>query len=281
MVQLTRVSAFVISTLLTLTCMAQGQGVAFTGDRFNAVPSHVIPGFDGQLKESLGEPSDRPSPEDVDFFRAQIDSEFPDKAVPNLSETEVVSILKGSVKIDPGGLVPRDLLASALSYFQTNKTKFANQNVISIVDFGKGSAFSRLFVIDLKTGKVSTYHTTHGVGSDPNDTGTAEIFGNVVDSGMSSVGFFRTAETYSGTYGYAIRIDGLSDSNSNVRARAVVFHGWASAVEKNVKQARSHGCFAFDFKVRDEIINKIKGGSLIFAHVSGSGTGSGPTSPKK
>jgi hypothetical protein len=248
--------------------LASLETVTYTGDRFNAVPSSVIPGFDHQLEEALGESSDRPTPEEVEFYRAQIDSEFSDKEIPVLSESETLSVMKTAPKMDPSGVIPRDLLASALSYFRTHKAKFTNQNVITVVDFGKFSSKSRLFILDLQTGKVSTYHTTHGVGSDPNDVGTPQVFGNVVDSGMSSVGFFRTGETYSGTYGYAIRIDGLSNTNSNVRARAVVFHGWASAVEKNVKQARSHGCFAFDFKVRDEIINKIKGGSLIYAHVS-------------
>lgn len=260
--------AIALTTVLAAGSLGQAQTSLDDGDRFNAVPSIIIPGFDSQLAEEMGEPNDKPSPEEVAFHRSQIDAEFPDQETPVLTKGETLSVLKANVKLDPTGVVPKDLLASALSYFNTNKAKFANKNVITVVDFGKFSATSRLFLIDTQTGKVSTYHTTHGVGSDPNDTGTAQVFGNVVDSGMSSVGFFRTGETYHGTYGYAIRIDGLSKTNSNVRERAVVFHGWSQATEKNVKQARSHGCFAFDFKVRDAIINKIKGGSLIYAHVS-------------
>ncbi len=210
------------------------------------------------------------SEEEVLAHQALIDAEFPDQNLPvTLSSLEEDEILGSYGKLDPKGLIPKDLLATTLKYFESNRAKFNNQRYITIVDFAKHSARSRLFILDLNSGAVSVYHTTHGVGSDPKDTGVAQTFGNIVNSGMSSIGFFRTGETYHGNYGYSIRIDGLSRTNSRVRERAVVFHGWKKAKEKNVKQERSHGCFAFDFAVRDAIINKIKGGSLIYANVSG------------
>ena len=176
------------------------------------------------------------------------------------------NVLRDLPEVDP--IVPRDLLASAVDYLNAHRSKFRNRGVVTIIDFAKPSDRARLFIVNLTTGGVSSYHTTHGLNSDPNDTGYAQIFGNEMQSGKTSIGFFKTAEVYSGAFGRSMRIDGLSSTNSNVRARAIVFHASAGTFERDVKQERSFGCFTLDATIRDAVINKIKGGSLVYAGVS-------------
>ncbi len=49
---------------------------------------------------------------------------------------------------------------------------------------------------------------------------------NVADSHLSSVGRALVAERYVGRYGVAYRLDGLDESNSAMRERCIVLHGW-------------------------------------------------------
>lgn len=45
-------------------------------------------------------------------------------------------------------------------------------------------------------------------------------------SHLSSVGRALISERYEGSYGVSYRLDGLDASNSNLRSRCVVLHGW-------------------------------------------------------
>ena len=51
-------------------------------------------------------------------------------------------------------------------------------------------------------------------------------FSNNEGSHLSSLGRALVAERYEGRYGVAYRLDGLEVSNSNLRPRCVVLHGW-------------------------------------------------------
>lgn len=88
---------------------------------------------------------------------------------------------------------------------------------------------------------------------------------------QSSLGVYRTAETYQGKHGYSLRLDGLSPGkNSNARKRAIVVHGadYASPrhLQKFDKLGRSWGCPALPREQSRAIIDTIKGGSVIYAH---------------
>lgn len=170
--------------------------------------------------------------------------------------------------LDPNREVPQDLLRDAVAYFDANKDRFPNQNYITIVDFKKRSDKSRFYLVNMSTGGVEKYHTTHGIGSDKNDDGLAESFGNVPDSGKSSLGFVRTAEVYSGKFKRSVRLDGLSKTNTKIRDRAIVFHGWDKVKEANVIQGLSWGCITLDWSVKDGVLDKIKEGSLMYVGVS-------------
>lgn len=167
-------------------------------------------------------------------------------------------------------MIPTSLLEKAVVYFDANKSKLGNTNYLSIVDFSKNSAKKRFFIVNMKTGAVVSYYVAHGKGSDPDFDGLATKFSNTAGSNMSSLGFYRTAEVYSGAHGRSLRMDGLSASNSNVRARAIVIHGADYVHASATKQGRSNGCFAFPMSQKDDIITLLKGGSLIYAGQSGS-----------
>lgn len=169
--------------------------------------------------------------------------------------------------IDPTRMIPTKLREDALAYFDANKKNFANQSYIAIINFSAHSSKARFFLVNMTSGKVQAYHTSHGKGSDKNNDGYAERFSNVSGSEASSVGYYRVAETYSGKYGYSVRLDGLSSTNSNARSRAVVIHPAPYVSESGSKAGRSWGCPALDPKYSAGIISALKNGAMLYANV--------------
>jgi hypothetical protein len=220
-----------------------------------------------QGADEMREGIDVESPAEIARAHAKIDALFNDAVQPEaLSPSEQIQILSKYGHIDPRNEVPTDLLKTALLYFDKNQDKFSNKNYIAIVDFKPRSDKYRLFIINIASGAVEKYHTTHGLHSDKN--GYAVAFGNVVNSGKSSLGFIRTDHDYVGKFGRAVRLDGLSSTNSNVRERAVVFHGWDEVHEKNVIQGLSWGCITLDYAIRDHVLDEMQDGALMYVGVS-------------
>src|SRR5262249_39315084 len=155
---------------------------------------------------------------------------------------ERAGILANYDHLDPSRQVPADLLENAVLFLHANKAKIKNQKVLSVVDFSKHSSKKRFFLVDLKSGNVRASVVAHGSGSDPGHTGMASKFSNVSGSNASSLGYYLTAETYDGKNGRSLRIDGVSDTNSNARSRAVVVHRAKYVNEGSAKQGRSWGC---------------------------------------
>ena len=190
---------------------------------------------------------------------------------PTVSEEEptLVSerdeILKEYAYVDPTRIVPDRHLEEALIYFHKNKATLKNKNVLSIIDYSQKSTQKRWYFINMQTGAVWNIHVAHGKGSDSNHDGYAEKFSNVSGSNATSLGFFRTAETYNGANGFSLRLDGLSSTNSKARERAIVVHGASYVQDTSVVQGRSWGCPAVSTANTQKVINLIKGGSLIYA----------------
>lgn len=170
----------------------------------------------------------------------------------------------------PAG-VPPDLFNVALTYYQANLKNIPKPQYMTIVDFTKWSGNVRMWIIDMKTGSVeSALHVAHGSGSDPNNTGYAVRFSNVPNSYESSLGFYLTTNsTVSGPHGQELVIDGLSSTNSNARARGILIHSAQYVYDQNVQAGRSEGCFAFPQVHRDHVIGEVRGGTLLYAGLSG------------
>lgn len=190
------------------------------------------------------------------------------KAV-DFTASETAQVLAKYSHLDPNRVVPSALLQKAVVYFEANKSRFANQRYLSVIDFSKKSTKARFYIVNLASGAVWAIHTAHGSGSDRNHDGLAESFGNVSGSGKTSLGHYRTAETYTGKHGNSLRLDGLSSTNSNARSRAIVIHAANYVSESAVIQGRSLGCPAITPSYRDKLIGQIKNGSLIYAGLSG------------
>lgn len=153
--------------------------------------------------------------------------------------------------------------------FLMKETIFNKSDIITIVDFSKPSTQERLFVIDIKEAKILYASlTSHGRNTGEN---MATNFSNMSESYQSSLGFYKTAETYVGSKGFSMRLDGLeANINSNARARGIVVHA-ADYVSKSFAQqhgrlGRSQGCPALPRELNKPIIQKISGGSLFFIY---------------
>ena len=144
-----------------------------------------------------------------------------------------------------------------------------------MLDFNAHSSIPRFHLIDRSSGRVlQTLRVAHGQGSEGvRNDGHAELFSNVPHSNASSLGLYRTAETYvSEAYpGLAMRMDGLSATNSNARSRFIVIHA-ASYMEpeswegkKAGRPGLSDGCFVFSRADRDTVVSNLQGGALIYA----------------
>ncbi|MGZ3773599.1 MAG: murein L,D-transpeptidase catalytic domain-containing protein [Pseudobdellovibrionaceae bacterium] len=231
-------------------------------------------------KNSAALPDD-PSHEAVSPQNPQ--QQVPAEAAPisstDISSSEKDTILKGYDYVDPNHVVPYKALEEALVYFYQNKSRFTNSDYMSVINFGQNSKEKRFYIINMKTGAVWAIHVAHGKGSDENHDGWADKFSNASGSNASSLGIYRTAETYDGEHGLSLRLDGLSTTNSNVRSRSIVIHGASYVQEANVIQGRSWGCPAVTMGYRDTVVKYLKNGSMIYATVDKGGT-ERPSQPK-
>jgi hypothetical protein len=173
-------------------------------------------------------------------------------------------------RADGSGAVPADLKSKALAFFNANSGRITNKRYIGIVDFAAHSSRARFFILDTQTGQARAIHVAHGRGSDPDGDGYATKFSNTPDSKASSLGFYLTGALYSGSHGKSMRLIGLSSTNSNVLARAVVVHESAYVREANVTQGRSFGCLAVATSEIRGVLASLNGGALIYAGLSNS-----------
>jgi hypothetical protein len=124
-------------------------------------------------------------------------------------------------------------------------------------------------VFDMTTGDVLFKElVAHGRNTGDN---MATQFSDTLNSRQSSIGLFRTDNTYVGSNGYSLRLDGLEPGfNGHARERAIVMHG-APYVSAEFARAqgrigRSWGCPALREAVAREVINTIRGGDVIFSY---------------
>ncbi len=185
---------------------------------------------------------------------------------PVTAPNDVAAVLSKYKFVDPMKMISRSLLKKALLSFDANLAAFPNQAFLGVVDFSIKSKLPRWFVINMQSGNVWAIHVAHGNKSDANHDGIPETFGNVDGSNMSSLGIYRTAETYeSDKFGHSLRVDGLSKTNSNVRPRAVVIHpAWYVWESNSVAPGRTEGCLGVSKSVSQRLIAEIQNGSMIY-----------------
>lgn len=152
--------------------------------------------------------------------------------------------------------------------------KLSDSNIVSFIDFTKPSTERRFYTVDLDSRTVK-FHSlvSHGRNTGEN---IATSFSNRPHSNQSSLGFYVTGETYVGSKGYSLRLDGVDDRyNSNMRNRAVVMHDADYVSETWVKKygrlGRSQGCPALPKEISRKVIDTIKDKTVIFAYFNDPG----------
>ncbi len=153
--------------------------------------------------------------------------------------------------------------------------------VFIVIDFAKVSTEPRLYKINMtKADGIDTpVLVAHGIGSDPDDDGVAQSFGNWQDSLMSSLGAARGAEIYYGINGRSLRLDGLDPSNSAMRARDIVAHSYRPELyryfnaslraSRGGRPGTSEGCFVVEPHLRDWLFDQLVGGGFLYAGLGG------------
>lgn len=148
------------------------------------------------------------------------------------------------------------------------RTGHAPAERLAIIDFSLPSSERRLWIFDLKKRRLLLEEwVAHGQQS---GTNMATRFSNVIGSHQSSIGLFRTAESYFGRHGYSLRMDGLEPGiNDRARERAIVIHAAdyvdPSWIERQGRIGRSQGCPAVRPDVVHEVVDSLKGGQFLFA----------------
>ena len=168
--------------------------------------------------------------------------------------------------------VPSEALKKALNFYKNRQDLINNNDYVGIIDFSLHSTVKRFFILNLKSGAVESMLVTHGKNSET-DLGVAGTFSNTINSEMSSLGFFITdAESYIGKHGISLRLDGVSETNSNARARNIVLHGADYATQwfadSKGRLGLSQGCPAVAPNKIAGVIKKLKGQGLLYLHSS-------------
>jgi len=168
--------------------------------------------------------------------------------------------------------VSRDVLGLALratACAANSGALGAPPSTLTLIDYSRPSVEPRLWTFDLATGELLFKElVAHGRNTGDN---LATRFSNDMDSRQSSIGLFVTDQPYVGTNGYSLRLDGLDVGfNDHARERAIVMHG-ATYVDPELaarqgRIGRSWGCPALRTAVAAKVIDRIRGGSVIFSY---------------
>lgn len=170
----------------------------------------------------------------------------------------------------PAGLSP-EAYHMALKGYQRLKQvgQLRNTHVLTIIDYTLSSLRKRLFVVDMRSGKVlyNTY-VAHGMNSGKE---YARKFSNALQSLETSLGFYVTMNTYEGKNGLALRLRGVERGiNDNATRRGIVLHGadYVSAGYGRQQgfMGRSEGCPAVPKGQTAPIVRSIRNGSAVFAY---------------
>ncbi|MFO2466305.1 murein L,D-transpeptidase catalytic domain family protein [Pseudomonas sp. 15FMM2] len=162
-----------------------------------------------------------------------------------------------------------NVLKSALSAMQCAVSNGQERSErLAVIDYSQPSTARRLWIFDLRKKKLVLRDlVAHGQNSGEN---FATQFSNREGSYQSSLGLFRTQESYDGAHGYSLRMDGLEPGfNDLARDRAIVIHAadyvsplWS---KRQGRIGRSQGCPAVRPQVARQVVDKLKDGQFMFS----------------
>jgi len=168
--------------------------------------------------------------------------------------------------------------------------RYLRKDVFSIFDLSRPSSVPRFFVIDLASGSVEAFHSSHGSGNGKADRPGKFTGFNRPTSHMTALGPLITDErTEPGRSGTdkagglrglkTLPFRGTKRYNNNINASDDELPGGASyefhtrdyASEnfrrKNGRMGTSNGCFVLEPKHINRVVEKLKGGTLVYVAV--------------
>ena len=167
------------------------------------------------------------------------------------------------------GLRPSVLRSALAAYRRAVSAGAARRALLTVIDYSLPSHVKRLWVLDLARGRVlAREFVAHGRGSGDD---VARRFSNRDNSYQTSLGTFVTGDTYDGSNGLSLRLDGLDPGlNDHAMERGIVMHGaWYVSnemIRRVGRLGRSEGCPALSETAAPRIIHLIEGGSVLFAY---------------
>jgi hypothetical protein len=190
---------------------------------------------------------------------------------PTILSASTASLSKTAFAETEIGTLERDVFDLALNAATCAVRSGAAKSprTLTVIDYSRPSSEKRLWVFDLNTRELLYEElVAHGQGTGAN---LATRFSNEDESHQTSLGLFLTDTTYVGKNGYSLRLDGLDEGfNDRARERAIVMHGAPyvseAFVRSNGRLGRSWGCPAVSDAVARELIDRVKGGGLVFAY---------------
>ena len=169
-----------------------------------------------------------------------------------------------------GGVAP-DVLQLAVGAVScaVNSGDIEMPHTLTVIDYSLPSTTPRLWVFDVPSGRMLFHElVAHGKNTGEN---MATSFSDAMNSRQSSLGLFVTRETYIGSNGYSLRMDGLEPGfNGHALERAIVRHGAPYVDGARAKQlgriGRSWGCPALRQAIARNVIDTVRDGGVIFSY---------------
>lgn len=163
--------------------------------------------------------------------------------------------------------IPISQAERLLSYIKNHEKTIKNKNYVTFVDFRQPSSYKRGLIINTNNGLAYSFLVAHGVHSGAKLYAT--VFSNTINSKQSSLGIYRIENNYTGAFGSSLRLEGLENTNSNAKARAIVMHPYSPVSDEAIKYTgmigTTEGCFGLNPEVSKYMIPLIKDGSLMLA----------------
>ena len=192
--------------------------------------------------------------------------DFKENTPPPVVSSDPIALIYDGLRGNTGALPSKEVLTMAIQGWSKMKDNLKTK-LLTVIDFSLPSTAKRMWIIDPEKGVI----LLNSVVSHGRNSGElmAKSFSNQPESFKSSLGFYKTAETYSGKHGYSLRLDGLEKGfNDQARSRAIVIHGADYAREEFAasvgRLGRSLGCPALPSELSAKAIDLIKDGSLLF-----------------
>lgn len=166
-------------------------------------------------------------------------------------------------------LNPKVLKLALQAYNQAAVRGVVHKHILTVIDYSLPSFKQRMWIFDLNRDKL-LYNTYVAHGRNSGAT-TPNHFSNKNSSKETSLGTFVTRDTYIGSKGLALNLQGLEKGfNDNAYSRRVVIHGaWyvePSFIKQSGRAGRSWGCPSIAKSIAHPVINLLKGGSVVFAY---------------